>query len=230
MRTDAQTNGIYYGASGAQGYSVVFNANNTVSVYRVNTLRSHASGMDVNGVNHAEDLDYNGRTLLATTAMPANGVMFLEDRTWVEGTVASPATVAVARLPYNPSTAPSIIIPNNILYTAKDGTVSLGLISQKDVLISYFAPNDLEINAAMIAQNGSAQRYYFSSNVKDELIVYGSIMSFGVWTWSWVNSGGTVISGYPNTLTTYDSSLLYSPPPSFPLTNSGYEQLTWTSN
>lgn len=229
MRTDAQSAGIYKGASGGQGYSLVFNSNATVSIYKVNSLRSHASGTDVNGNVHNEDLDYNGRTLLQTSALPSNGIIFLEDRTWVEGTVAGRVTVAAAKLPYNPSTAPSILIPNNVVYTAKDGSVSLGLISQKDILVTYYSPNDLEIDAALIAQNGSAQRFFFSGNVKDTLTVYGSVMSFGVWTWSWV-SGSTVTSGYPNTNTTYDSSLLYSPPPNFPLTNSGYQQLTWTSD
>lgn len=230
MRTDAQADGIYRGSSGAQGYSVVFNSNGTVSVYRVNSLRSHATGTDVNGNSHSENLDYNSRTHLSTSALPSNGIMFLEDRVWVEGTVNGRVTVAAARLPYNPSSAPSIIIPNSVVYAAKDGTNSLGLIAQKDVLISYFAPSNLEINAAIVAQNGSAQRYYFSGNVKNNLSVYGSVMSFGVWTWSWVNSSGNIVSGYTHTSTVYDTHLLYAPPPKFPLTTDGYQQLTWTSD
>lgn len=230
MRTDAQASGIYRGSSGAQGYSLVFNPAGTVSTYRVNSLRAHNSGIDVAGVTHNEDLDYNGRTLLSTVPLPANGIMFLEDRVWVEGTVNGRVTVAAARLPYNPGTAPSILIPNDIVYAAKDGTSSLGLIAQKDILITYFAPTDLEINAAIIAQNGSAQRYFFANNAKTLITVYGSIMSFGVWTWSWVDGSGTVISGYVNTSTIYDSNLLYAPPPKFPLASSSYEQLSWSTD
>ena len=138
--------------------------------------------------------------------------------------------VAAALLPYNPATAPSILIPNNIQYTVKDGTVALGLLAQKDVLATYYVPNTLNIDAALIAQNGSVQRFYFPSNIKTTITTYGSLMSFGVWTWSWVNGSGTVVSGFQNTVTTYDTNLLFSPPPSFPLSNSGYQQITWSNN
>ncbi|MEK9180664.1 MAG: hypothetical protein AAB871_00325 [Patescibacteria group bacterium] len=230
IKNDAQIDGIYLPPSNRQGYSLVFNNNNTVTVYRVNTLRSHATGWDVNGNAHNEDLDYNGRGLLYTAAIPANGLIYVEDRTWVEGTIAGRVLVAAARLPYNPSTAPSILIPNNIVYTVKDGSVSLGLIAQKDILVTYYVPNTLEVNAALIAQNGSAQRYYFPGNLKTSITIYGSIMSFGVWTWSWVNGSGVITSGYQNTQTTYDANLLYSPPPNFPLSSSGYQQISWSSN
>ena len=230
LKSTAQANGIYYAPSNAQGYSLVFNSNSTVSIYKVNSLRSHQTGWDVNSVAHNEDLDYNSRTLQETVSLPANGVMYMEDRTWVEGTVSGRVMVAAARLPYNATTAPSIIIPNNILYTVKDGSVVLGLMAQKDILVSYYAPATLEIDAAMVAQNGSAQRFYYPGNVKTSITIYGSTASFGVWTWSWVNGSGTVISGYPTTITSYDSNLLYAPPPSFPLSSSGYSQITWSSN
>jgi hypothetical protein len=139
------------------------------------------------------------------------------------------ALVAAARLPYNSATAPSIIIPNNITYLAKDGAHVLGLLAQKDILISYYSPNTLEINAALIAQNGSAQRYFFDGNIKTSLTIYGTIGSYGVWTWSW-SSGGVTTSGYQNTSSVYDANLLYGPPPSFPLTNEGYKQISWVSN
>lgn len=230
LKTTAQTNGRYLAPSGSQGYSIVFNSDSTYSVYRVTSRRSHPSGQDVNGNTISQDLDYNNRTLLSTSALPTNGVIYVEDRTWVEGTLNGRVMIAAARLPYNSSTAPSIIIPNNLQYTAQDGTSALGLLAQKDILISYYAPNNLTIHAAMIAQNGSAQRYYFSGNKKNTISIYGAIASYGTWTWSWVNGSGTVTSGYQNTVTTYDSNLLYSPPPSFPLTNEGYRQISWTSN
>ncbi len=225
---------FYLSPSNAQGYSLVFNANGTVSVYRVNSLRSHETGWDVNGAAHNEDIDYGtsggARTLLFTQALPANGLIDVEDRAWVEGTVSGRVMVAAARLPYNPNTAPSIIIPNNLVYAAKDGNHSLGLLAQKDILVSYYAPNTLEINAALIAQNGSAQRYYFPGNIKTSITLYGAIMTYGVWTWSWVNGSGQTVSGYPSTNTVYDSYLLYAPPPSFPLTSSGYQQISWEAD
>lgn len=230
LKTSAQSAGKYLAPSNAQGYSLVFNSNSTYSIYKVTSLRSHATGYDVNGNAHSEDLDYNARTLLSTSALPTNGIIYIEDRTWVEGTISGRVMVVAAKLPYNASTAPSIIIPNNITYTAQDGTVSLGLLAQQDILISYYAPTNLTVNAAMIAQNGSAQMYNFSGNTKTSITIYGAVASYGTWTWSWVDGSGNTVSGYQTTNTTYDSNLLYAPPPSFPLTNGGYQQISWTSN
>ncbi len=230
IRTSAQSGGLYLAPSGGQGYSVVFQSAGNFRMYRVNTLRSHSSGTDVSGTNHSEDIDYNGRTELTTACnpypcnMPTNGLIFLEDRVWVEGTVNGRAMLVAARLPYNPSTAPNILIPNNLLYLDKSGSHVLGLIAQKDILLTYYVPNNLEINAAFIAQNGSFQRYNFSGSSKNTLTVYGSISSFGQ---AAVYYGS---SGYSTRNYTYDSNLLYGPPPSFPLSSSNYQQISWSSN
>lgn len=225
IKSSAQALGIYLPPSSAQGYSLVFNNNSTVSVYKVNSLRTHATGWDQNGVAHNEDLDYNTRTLQFTQALPTNGQIFIEDRTWVEGQISGRVLVAAARLPYNPSTAPSILVPNNITYTAYDGSVNLGLLAQADVLITYFAPNTLNVDAALVAQNGSVQRYNFPGNMKNTITLYGTVITYGRRVLYWVGS-----SGYPTITTIYDTNLLYSPPPSFPLSSSGYQQITWTSN
>ena len=39
------------------------------------------------------------------------------------------------------------------------------ILSQKDVVVTYHAPNNIEIDAAMIAQNGSAQFFYYNGNI-----------------------------------------------------------------
>jgi hypothetical protein len=104
--------------------------------------------------------------------------------------------------------------------------VSLGLIAEKNVLIPYNSPTNLEIDAALLAQNGSAQRYYYANNIKSNLIIYGSVISSGVWTWSWVGSNGAVNSGYQNTNSTYDANLTYGPPPGFPV-GSQYNMISW---
>jgi hypothetical protein len=243
IKSGAQSAGIYLPPSSAQGYSLVFNNDSTISIYRVNSLRSHATGYDVNGQAHNEDIDYgtgggartklDGNPSLAGTQnyqMPTNGLIYIEDKTWVEGIVNGKVLVAAAKLPYNAASAPSIVIPNNIVYTAKNGNHVLGLIGQKDVLVSYFAPDNLEINAAMIAQNGSIQRYDFSGNLKTQITIFGAVSSFGVWTWSWVNGSGNCTSGYCNTNTTYDGNLLFGPPPSFPLSAEGYQTISWNSD
>lgn len=212
----AQSGGIHLTGSNDDGYSLVFTSNGKVSVYIVNSLESPTS-------------DYRTRTLLYTVDIPSNGVIFIEDKVWVEGVVKGRVMVVSAKIPYNPSTAPSIYISKNLTYAAKDGTNVLGLLAQKDVLVSYRAPSTLEIDGALIAQNGYVRLPNYGV-IKDSITTYGSIMSYGQWTWSYTNSSGAVTSGYRNTYSNYDSNLLFGPPPSFPLSSSGYEQLDWTSN
>jgi hypothetical protein len=230
IKNDAQTAGIYLPPSNEQGYSLVFNSNGTVSIYKVTSLTHNAKGWDTKHNAHNEYTDYKDRTLQFTNDIPANGIIYVEDKTWVEGIVKGRATVVAAQLPYNSSTAPTIYIPNSIVYTAKDGSDVLGLIAQKDVVVTFHAPDNLEIDAAIISQNGGAQFLYYPGNLKNSITVFGAVMSFAQWTWTWVNPSGNPESGYKDTYFNYDANLLYAPPPSFPLSSSNYQLLNWTSN
>ena len=92
------------------------------------------------------------------------------------------------------------------------------------------APNNLAVDAALLAQKGRIFRKLYCYNckkpvpydarnyiIRDSIVIYGSIISNGIWTWTWV-SGGAVISGYRDTNTIYDPNLNYNPPPGFPTT------------
>lgn len=232
LSSSSKSGGIYLPPSNEKGYSLVFNSDGTVGIYKVTSLRSNSPtiGYDVNGIARNEKTDYQDRVLQFSPDIPANGVIYVEDKVWVEGVVKGRVIVAAAQLPYVAATAPSIYIPNNITYQTKDGSNSLGLLAQRDIIVTNHAPNTLEIDAALIAQNGSAQFFYYSGNIKDSITTYGSVMTYGQWTWSWVNGFNQVTSGYRNTSSIYDSNLLFSPPPSFPLSASGYQQLEWKSN
>ena len=232
LKSSAQSSGIYLPPSNTNGYSLVFNTDGTVSVYKVTSLKNTPTGWDVNGDAHNEDIDYNNRTLQYTIAIPSNGIIYTEDDTWVEGTVNGRVMLAAAKLPYVSNTAPNIYIPKNIVYQSKDGSDVLGLLSQKDIVVTYWAPTDLEIDAALISQNGSTQFFYYPNDaaIKNSISIFGSIMTFGQWTWTWVDNGNNNVSGYSTTTDTYDNNLLYSPPPNFPLSAAGYKQLSWTSN
>jgi len=173
----------------------------------------------------------NAETFVGNYALPSGqcnvqNLIFLEDKkVWIEGVVKEKVTVAAAQFPDNPNTNSTIIINGNI--TRTDPNITLpALIAQKDVLVPYNSPDFLEVQAVMVAQKGAAQRYYYSGSVKNQITVRGSIITNNVWTWSWVNSWGTVISGYRNTVSSYEPALIYNPPPYFP--NSGSVQfISW---
>ncbi len=233
----AQSGGIYLPPSNAQGYSLVFSNDGAVSIYKVDNLLSNPTGwtydVNMNWTAQNQYTDYNDRTFQYKAQIPANGIIYAEDNIWVEGTVKGRVTVAAAQLPYNPSTAPVIYIPNNIVYDKKDGSCVLGLIGQKDVIPTYHAPANLEIDAAVISQNSSFQFFYYPGNVKNNINIYGAIIEFGWWFDNFVWTSGInddVIAGYANSNYNYDSNLLYGPPPSFPLSSSGYQLISWTSD
>ncbi len=228
IRTGAIAGGIFKSSSGKQGWRVRFTAdgkvklrkvNSTYCFYGYNTLGQLKNGcLDINAETGTEEI----------VNMPANGFIYIEDTVWVDGVVNGRAVLGI-------SSGKSIILNDNITYLAKDGNHVLGLISPQDVLIRFYAPEALEIDAALLAQNGSAQRYYYPSSwypgsshvLKDSIYIYGSVISGGVWTWSWVScSTCPVISGYKITNSTYDANLTYGPPPGFPVGNE-YNLISW---
>ena len=236
MKSAANSGGIYLPPSGQKGYSLVFNGNGTVSVYVVKKTYSDANALDGYYVSRSEDTDYYQRInpsspIQGNYNIPSNGMIYIEDNVWVEGTVNGRVTVAAAKLP-QPASPPIIFIPNNILYATKDGSDVLGLIAQGDIVLSKRAPNNLEIDAAMISQTGLIQ-VFRTYDIKNALTIYGSIMNFGYWfdNFVWTTGYNTiVISGYSDTTYSYDTNLLYAPPPHFPFSSSGYQLLKWEGN
>ncbi len=214
-----QSGGIYLSSSGKQGWRLQFMSNGTVKAYKVNTTNCY-KGQDVNSNNYfwpCVDAATYGTAI--TYSMPTNGFIYVEDTAWVDGTVNGRATVGTA-------VGKSIIINGNILYSAKDGNHVLGLMAEQNILVPHDSPNNLEIDAALLAQNGAAKRYYYPGDMKDSLIIYGSVISNGLWTWSWVSGGGAVTSGYRATNSTYDANLTYGPPAGFPV-GSQYNLISW---
>ncbi len=217
--SDPSQGGVNFSSSGQQGWRLQFVSTSQFVAYKVLTTNCYKA-KDV-GSNSWFWPCIDAATFDAGTTydMPESGFIFVNDNVWVDGTVKGRVTVGT-------SVGKSIIIHDDILYSAKDGTDVLGLIAEQNILIPKNSPEDLEIDAALLAQNGAAKRYYYSSNTKDDLLVYGSVITNKAWTWSWVNASSVVISGYVNTNATYDANLTYGPPPGFPV-GSEYNLLSW---
>lgn len=222
LKTRAQNGGYYFGPSGAFGYRIKFKNDASFDLYRVTRLKNNVYGCDTQGncswdSNDIRNDVYIGRYDLAADQCNVQNLIFVEDKkVWVEGVLKEKATVAAAQFPDNDATNASIIINGNISRADPTDTM-LGLIAQKNVLVPKDSPNVLEVQAVMIAQKGAVQRLYYNpDNVKNRIMIRGSIVSNNVWTWSWVNGGGTVVSGYQNTEAHFEPALIYSPPPYFP--------------
>lgn len=182
-------------------------------------------------------------TLSPVRAYPDNGVIYVNDNVWVEGAnLDGRLTIACSGQMNQPGKRDitSINIVGDLTYSAKDGTVAVGLIAQNNVKIPMYAPMgrsghpsqmDMEVDAAMIAQQGASYVSRDSSGSaskwgprRHELTYYGARCSFAEPTRT--STSGNDYCGFLYGVTMYDQFMLYNPPPFFPTIGS-YQILDW---
>lgn len=204
----AQSGGIYLPKTNRQGYYLKLKSNGTIEQYIVQNETS--SGFTT-----------TTSSPITTWTPPSNGVVYVQDNVWVEGTnFPGRINILSGRLPDSPATNTSITIVGNLTYAAKNGSAVIGLVAQKDVKVAVYAPNTIEINGALLAQKGHVW-YPNNGDNKSRLTFYGSINSYDYWTWSYTNG-----DGYPINTNTFDTNLTYGPPPCYPTTGT-FAILNW---
>lgn len=231
IKTNAQTSGRYFAGSGALGYRILFKTDDTFDLYRVNQITATPNNCSENTTGWGTwSIRTTGgsQTFLANYAIPANGLIFVEDHVWVEGQINSArATVAAGRFPDNASTRPNIMINNNLLYTNYDGQDVIALISQGNITAGLSSANSYRVDAALVAQNGRVGRFHYSSNCgtgyqRSDITLYGMVASNQRYGFAYTDG-----TGYDERYIVYDANLLYGPPPSFPLTGDQYQIVSW---
>jgi hypothetical protein len=227
IKAQAQATGRYFAASGKSGYQIILKTNDTMDVYKINSVTATP--------NNCADPEtgwgtwsINSRTFVANYAIPANGLVFVEDNVWVEGTIdTARVSIAAAKFPDNVSTRKNIIINNDLKYTNYDGRDVIGLIAQNDINVGLISDTNLQIDAALIAQNGRIGRHYYGASCGTERI-RSTISLYGILgtnlRYGFAYTDGT---GYTNRIITYDTNLLYGPPPNFPLASDKYQIISW---
>ncbi len=206
------TSGKYIDSSRSNGYHIILKSNN-FDLYKVTKYNTTAFSITT-------------ESSVGNYSYPSNGVIFVNDNLWIEGTVNNQKITVVAADPTaNSNQMKRIIIPNKILYTKYDGTDKIGLITQTDILLAKDAPTDMEIDAAMIAKNGQIRIDNFNQ-IKNKIKVYGSMSHNTGLAWSYAGNNGSVVSGYRYTETVMDKYNVLNPPPEFPKTGT-YSVLSW---
>jgi len=208
-----------------KGYHLKFKNNGTFEVWIITGLSAtYAYSLE-------EDWHYDYFTITSeylyktVTIDPACSLIFVEDNLWPEGVVKGKVAVASANL-INPNLDTDVILPGNIDYTIKDGSDGLTLVGERNVLIGPQSPNIMELRGIFIAQKGRFSRNHYSTNIREKLEIYGSIISNGRVGTKWI-SGGQVISGYLKRETYVDPNLLYHPPAFTPFLSSQYKIFGW---
>jgi hypothetical protein len=229
IKSDAQANGRYFSASGAQGYQIILKTNDTFDIYKVNSQTNPPSGCtNTQSQTGWNTWSVNNRQFINNYAIPANGLIFVEDNVWVEGAINSArVTIAAGRFPDNPSSRPQLTVNNDLTYTNYEGVDVVALISQGNINVGLVSDNSLRIDAALVSQNGRVGRYYYEHdcspyNIRNTLTLYGMIATSIRYGFAYTDG-----TGYQDRNIIYDANLLYGPPPSFPLTSDQYEILSW---
>jgi len=235
LRTSAQGGiGAYYGPSGGVGYEIVLKTNDTYDLYRVTSMKNAPGNCPASTQSGWASWTVNSRVLLGNYAFPTHQLIFLEDHVWVSGSIDSARlTIAAARFPDNASNRRNIIVNSDITYSGYDGEEVLGLVAQNSVLVGLESEDDLRIDAALVAQNGTVGRMYYAGSgnpqsscggftVRNRITLYGMIASYERYGFAYTDD-----TGYQIRDITYDADLLYAPPPMFPLASSQYETISW---
>ncbi len=217
MKTEAQagTNGSLYFDNTNQGRHIILKANDTFDIRTVQSF--NASTNEIN--------NYSGGW--SSYTIPNNGIIYVENNVWLEGTVSGKRVTVVAANLIS-AAKKTMYLGKDVRYTNYDCTDMIGLIGQQDVEVYRQSNNVLRIDAALIAQSGRVGRANYTGPyaIRDAITVYGAIASNQRYGFAWADISGNHVSGYITRNLFYDNNLMYCPPPFFPA-GTQYELDLW---
>ncbi len=228
MKTESQNpaHGLYFDDSGV-GRHIIFKTNGTVDISKVLSYDTASNSI----ISETASTNY---------PIPNNGIIFVENNAWVEGTIDNKkVTVAAANL--NGGNPANIYIgKNDIKYTNFNGKDMIGLIAQNDIEVIRDSQDFLTIDAALLAQGGRVGRKHYGTwcshwahwwwwtwcdayvtDHRNTITINGSIATNHRYGFAWTDG-----TGYTNRVLNFDNNLLYYPPPYFP-TGTNYSIDLW---
>jgi hypothetical protein len=138
-------------------------------------------------------------------SLPDVGALYVDKNIWVEGNLSAGKKLVIAS--NNPSVSHgNIFISNDITYDDYTSGTVLGLVAKNDIEVVEGAEDDLRIDAALMAQVGRVGRSDYGDS-KSHITIYGAIAT----------NQGYGFTGYVDKDIIFDSSLIFNPPPYFPI-------------
>lgn len=157
---------------------------------------------------------------LDNVAIPNDGIIFVENNIWIEGTINSRRATFVAANLLGGANASIYLGMNNLLYTNFDGSDIIGLLAQQDIEVVKNSLDNLTIDAALLSQSGRVGRNYYTplgcnshscEDHKGTITINGAMATYLRYGFAYTNG-----TGYSNRILNFDNNLLYYPPPYFP--------------
>ena len=236
--------GFSYPTSFGTMSNVDFNSSATNSLKTIATN----SGLVLNGNS---TLSFNGSTVQITNPTlgwtnhvytpPNEGIIYVANHGSTSGTNAGTVILNGGTISGRLTVVAenNMTIQSNIMYatdprTHPNATNALGLISQDNISVGTSAPNNLEVDAAIMATgtsgDGSAGSWgvisYNTGSPRGNLTVYGGIVQYQRGAVGTLNSGGTIASGYKKNYS-YDPRFLNTPPPYYPVVQNVVRFANW---
>jgi hypothetical protein len=204
--------GQYFDSS--YGRRIILKSDGTMDVCKVRTYDTDTYAITRYRTNtgHSTCSSCSGQCLV-NYPIPDNGIIFVENNIWLEGTINNKKVTIVAANTLGWTSRDIYIGMNNLLYTNFDGSDIIGLIAQGNISVIRDSLNNLTIDGALIAQTGRVGRNYYSSHSydKDTITVNGSLATNIRYGFAYTDG-----TGYNNRILNFDNNLLYFPPPYFP--------------
>ncbi|MCK4781784.1 hypothetical protein KAS79_02550 [Candidatus Parcubacteria bacterium] len=234
----------YYGASGEKGYHIIFNGDGTFDIRKVTEVSGIWPAYDMKERDWITSYEkITAETNLAQSVeLPCEcGLIYVEDNLWIEGIVKGKFTVAAANLT-NPPIDPCIFIVGDLDYSTLDGSDSLAMIAEENILVTLDCDwdsghsDEIVMRGVFVAQNGYVgRRGYWSwagseeRRIRDKLLTYGTIVSYirGEVTYLTSPNPDDIFSGFREWNCHFDAKLSRDPPPLLPYVSEELELISW---
>lgn len=230
------------------GYYLELKGDKTVDIYKVKTVNLISSKLGTDDTIQLRELlgptTYSHSGLDSKRDVVSLGVpipqacplIYVSDRTWLEGEVSGKVTVVAN----DTGTAePDLFLQDNITYQTGSDVDGLTVLAEGNLLIPLYVPDDMEINGVFFAQKGAYGRNFYkqsgytcsgctdigsygSYRLRDTLTTNGTIISKLRTGTAW----GTV-QGFSTRYDNYDRNLAKNPPPRTPFTSQNFRFIEW---
>jgi hypothetical protein len=230
MKNAAIANGIYLPPSTttnplAKGYHIKFKSNGTFEAWLITGLSATQSYSLEEGW-HNDYFTIASSTLYGTYTIPsACSAIFIEDDVWLEGTVKGKVVLASANL-IDSNVDADVVLTNSLDYSTSTGADAFALVAERNVLIGPQSPNQMVLRGIFTAQKGRFSRNCYPDNTRNNLEIYGSVISRGRVGTQW-SGGNCEGSGYTNRESYFDPNLIYNPPPFVPYIEPDFKIVDW---
>ena len=202
---------------GGFGWHIVLLETGGFDLYKVKTRDCYCNQ---NNCSRRYCYDIGQEVFAGHYDFPENGVIFVHKFVWIEGVINGKATFFT-----NPNIGYGFFINGNITKKDNSGNHSLGLFTRGFVFLPYRLPEDMTVEATIVAPTISRlyRRIYdpaLEKNIRNSFHFFGAYIASSLPMLRYTDNAGEFFSGYETLQYTFDPQLLHSAPPGFPATGS----------